>query len=222
MISLYATLCQTAYLPIDKAIDRYAALGYKAEVLAQNNQLEQIYRLEKNSELIIVLAGTNQLGDWRTNIFAIPGCYVHPGYSEVATQLITPVRAAFTRSNLPKLKLIGHSKGGAIAALLGYYLWDLKPEGISFGAPRIGSPDFAASYDVNYTRVAFADDIISRLPLHSMGYRHCGKPVIIDNGAIIPWSEAQQRTPFWKLILRLRKSISIHFDYININESIGD
>jgi hypothetical protein len=217
-LQLYAELCRVAYEPPDIAIAIYTDLGYEAKVLAQPDVLEQVYVLRRGIELLIVLAGTDQLRDWLANGLSIPGWYVHPGYSEIASALIDAVRAEYKASGLRQLTLLGHSKGGAVAAVLADYLFDLTTNVITFGAPRIGSQSYANTYEhKRYTRVVHPLDIVARLPMHSLGYRHCGQPVVWDgalyDGHITAWTKAQQLHPTIKLLLNPIATIKAHFSY---------
>jgi pimeloyl-ACP methyl ester carboxylesterase len=217
-LQLYAELCRIAYESPDIAIAVYTDLGYKAKVLAQPAPLEQVYVLRHGTELLIVLAGTDQLRDWIANGLSIPGWYVHPGYSEIASALIDSVRAEYKASGLQQLTLLGHSKGGAVAAVLADYLFDLTTNVVTFGAPRIGSQSYANTYEhKRYTRVVHPLDIVARLPMHLLGYRHCGQPVVWNgetyDSHISAWTKAQRLHPTIKLLLNPFATIKAHFSY---------
>lgn len=217
-LQLYAELCRIAYESPDIAIANYQDLGYEAKVLAQPAPLEQVYVLRRGLEMLFLFAGTDQLRDWIANCLAIPGWYVHPGYSEIASAMIDSVRTEYKSSGAKHLTLVGHSKGGAVAAVLGDYLSDLPVTIVSFGAPRIGSTSYAATYEhKRYTRVVNPIDVVARLPLHSMGYRHCGQPVVWDGNLydahIAAWTKAQKLHPTIKLLLDPIATIKAHFSY---------
>jgi hypothetical protein len=210
-----AQLCYIAYKP--GAIAAFEALGYAAEVLGQSSPIEQVYLLRLNDELTFVICGSNDMGDWWCNFSAPPKAFLHVGYSQAATEMLEPVKRAIISSGCSKVRFIGHSKGGAVAAILGYYLGYLNPEVVSFGAPRIGNVRLAQIYRPRYTRVVNAWDIVARLPSHSMGYRHCGDPVVLDGGKFVEgvaaWETAQRNYPTALLMLRLWRSVMAHFSY---------
>lgn len=217
-LQLYAHLCHLAYQSPDIAIAAYTDLGYQAKVLEQPSPLEQVYALRIGPHLLIILAGTDQLQDWLANLLAIPGWYVHSGYSAMASALIDSVREEMILSGAKHLTLLGHSKGGAVAAVLADYLFDLPVHVVSFGAPRIGSQSFADTYDHRrYLRVVHPQDLVARLPLKWMRYRHCGQPVVWDGADyddhIAAWSEAQAVYPTLKLCLSPVSAIKAHFSY---------
>jgi hypothetical protein len=217
-LQLYAELCRIAYESPDIAISTYFELGYQAKVLAQPAPLEQVYVLRRGIELLIVIAGTDQLRDWIANGLSIPGWYVHPGYSEIASALIDSVRAELKESGLKTLTILGHSKGGAVAAVLGDYLFDLPINIVSFGAPRIGSQSYANTYQhERYVRVVHPFDIVAHLPLGILGYRHCGKAVVWDgtdyDWDIAAWQAVKRSHSLIKLLLSPIKSLKAHFSY---------
>jgi Lipase (class 3) len=210
----YAKLCYLAYQPESRAIVAYKSIGWDAELLMQSSPIERVYVLKSPAEILFVICGSNDLGDWLCNLSARPNALMHPGYSYAAKRLTGPIRAiADDRS----VKILGHSKGGAVAGALGYYLAGMNPEIISFGSPRIGNQKLADTYKSQYLRVVNPWDIVARLPLHCMGYRHCGSPIVWDEAAFVEgaeaWEEAQRAYPISLLIFRLIKSLMAHFSY---------
>jgi predicted lipase len=66
------------------------------------------------------------------------------------------------------LLITGHSKGGALAQLAGWWLRHLQPKIVTFGAPRVGDATFAATWDrrnLDCTNYANTYDVIPCLPL---------------------------------------------------------
>jgi hypothetical protein len=210
----YAKLCHLAYQPESKAIAAYKLLSWSAELLVQSSPIERIYILRSPTEILFVICGSNDLGDWLCNLSAQPNALVHPGYSYTAKHLILPIKAAIDR---PIVKILGHSKGGAVAAVLGQYLFKLQPEITSFGAPRIGNQKFAETYQAQYRRVVHAWDIVARLPFHWMGYRHGGDPLLWDGKNFVQgveaWKETQRLYSTATLMVRPWRSVMAHFSY---------
>lgn len=85
-----------------------------------------------------------------------------------------------------RLELVGHSLGGAVAALAGLDFkgrgWDVRVT--TFGEPKVGNAALAAFFDrkfdgEGYRRVTHLDDPVPLVPLASMGYRQHGHEVFI-------------------------------------------
>lgn len=218
LLTEYASLCGIAYETVDMALSTYKGKGYEVKVLNQPLKLEQVYSLRKDGKLYIVITGTNQLRDWMINFLAIPGQYLHSGYAAIATALINPVLAEYQLSGADEVIILGHSKGGGVAAILGHYVGHLPVSVVTYGAPRIASIDYAATYPSEiYTRVVHAHDLIARLPAQFTGYRYCGKPVVWDGTkydvTLKAWIDAQKDYPTWTLILNLSRSFKSHMGY---------
>jgi hypothetical protein len=217
LLKEYAVLCGIAYEPLNKALSSYIDKGYKATTLTQPLELEQVFSLRKGTQLIIIITGTNQIRDWLINILAIPGSYLHTGYSTIATALISPVTEEYIMGKVEKVTILGHSKGGGVAAILGYYLAHLPIEVVTYGAPRIASEAFALIYpNEKYERVVHPHDIVARLPSH-IGYRHCGKPVVWNGieytDSLKAWIDAQKNHPTIELFIRAYRSYKAHISY---------
>lgn len=108
-----------------------------------------------------------------------------------------------TREKYPdyKLKLVGHSLGGAVAALAGLEMsgrgWD--PEVTTFGEPRVGNDAFVGFLDEafnlstnvsgserRFRRVTHVDDPVPLLPLEEWGYKMHASEVYISNTVLPP------------------------------------
>ena len=129
------------------------------------------------------------LQDWLNDLDAkpisapsyFPGC-VHSGFYNAFTNLYkdveNEVRARQGAAAPPgkPLFITGHSKGGAVAALMAYYLAQ-QPVAvapaitvITFAAARPGDAAFAAGYAINHTRYEYKNDIVPHLPPSQDGF----------------------------------------------------
>lgn len=131
--------------------------------------------------LVIALRGTTPvLEDWKNNFQGelVP----YPGGGRVHSGFLSSVRhvqGPLTKKALEllpaqkpeKLYLTGHSKGGAMAALLAALLSSMTsplfpaPAVVTFGAPRTGDQEYAESYPCPLTRLESCRDIVPHLPL---------------------------------------------------------
>lgn len=97
----------------------------------------------------------------------------------------------------PNVLTIGHSLGGALATLAAldvqYNFPDMDIGSVTFGSPRVGNSEFAASYNrrvPNTTRVVNDKDLVQFLPLETFGYKHIGKLKLIGSNNLGVITEA--------------------------------
>ena len=135
------------------------------------------------------------------------GCTVHTGFytSWLNTRrLIMPVLAdAVSRHPDYNVTLVGHSLGGAVAALAGLDLvargWD--PRVTTFGEPRIGNAALAAylnaRFDISpshpssnkFRRITHVDDPVPQLPLAEWDFATHSEEIFISKRELPPAKE---------------------------------
>lgn len=143
------------------------------------------------------LAGVMWHGKWCAK--------VHTGFNEdweaLAERTVSLVNDLLR--NRPELKVLvtGHSLGGALAeiAAMEFVSNHIPVESvITFGKPRVGNHEWASLYDAalgwKTFRLVNANDIVTRLPLWCMGYRHAGQEVFL-----LPFAGWVLNPPLWKI-----------------------
>lgn len=140
-------------------------------------------------------------------------CTVHTGFYrswKVASDAILPdLEEAVASHPNYDLTLVGHSLGGAVAALAGldFVARGWKPTVTTFGEPRLGNRAFNQYLDqrfslagspadssidasndqsLQYRRVTHADDPVPLLPLTEWGYRMHAGEIFISKAALSP------------------------------------
>ena len=131
-----------------------------------------------------------------------PNCTVHMGFwtSWQNTRPLVLPHLEGLRGRYPayEVHLVGHSLGGAVAALAGLELegrgW--RATVTTFGEPRIGNAalrDFidgmfgqVGSGEGGYRRLTHVGDPVPQLPLEEWGYRQHAGEVFISKGALQP------------------------------------
>ncbi len=115
---------------------------------------------------------------------------VHRGFKRALDKVWEQTLAAIMqlRDTDQPIWFTGHSLGAALATLaVGRTMdADLPVQGIyTFGQPRVGGNDFATWYDKSVRPRAFRcvnnNDMVTRVPLRNMGYRHVGTFVYFDS-----------------------------------------
>ncbi len=115
------------------------------------------------------------------------GGLVHTGFADALAQVRPELDAEVAAMGCPIL-FTGHSLGAALATLAAN-LYGRGAAGsmlYTFGSPRVGNSDFAATFgSVDVKRYVDCSDVVTRVPLPEMGYAHVGTPLYIDRDGSI-------------------------------------
>ncbi|MBF0400742.1 MAG: lipase family protein [Magnetococcales bacterium] len=144
----------------------------------------------------IVFRGTDEAADWADNLniskTAAGQGYVHKGFSDALDGVWWSVMDEIYAQETRHLHLVGHSLGGALAALAAsrclfgpmdnnVHLW-------TFGQPRCGDKTWAdwmnERFGQRYVRVFNAGDIVPHLPT-VLRFRHAGSEVFFDEDGCV-------------------------------------
>jgi len=152
----------------------------------------QCFLRRDNDTLWIVFRGTDSLMGWVSNLTfcqkTIPygnsesSIRVHTGFlNSYKTPDVRDKILESITDNTNYVKITGHSRGAALAILcavdIQYNFPNRDIEVVLFGSPRVGNKAFVQSYNkrVDKTvRVENSNDIVTKLPLALMDYRHVG------------------------------------------------
>ena len=162
-----------------------------------NRKGTQAYLTGNDDMLILAFRGTEQkLEDWMTDakmkLTDGPGGKVHRGFHRALKNVWQDIRKALDefRGKGQSIWITGHSLGAALATLAAATLGDDKEDipvnGIyTFGQPRVGDRTFARNYNQDFGEIAFRfvnnNDVVTRVPPRTFGYRHVGRFLYIDS-----------------------------------------
>ncbi|KAI4128104.1 MAG: hypothetical protein LQ338_002889 [Usnochroma carphineum] len=139
------------------------------------------------------------------------GCMVHAGFMaawrHTRPQTLRTLKGLIDRYPEYRLTLVGHSLGGAVAALasLDFHAKGWNPQVTTFGEPRIGNQALMTYIDTafsnqtrqnasdGYRKVTHADDPVPLLPLSEWGYRMHGEEIYISKPELPPDKEDLRR-----------------------------
>lgn len=142
---------------------------------------------ERADAVVLAFAGTD-LGVWETVAtdadFKADNDDVHAGFHKAANAVMDKVDAAIelSRQRGKPLFIAGHSLGAAIGILAARHAAEARnhpPRAVyGFGTPRVGGATFQKGYDallgdVTYRHV-HGRDLVARVPMSFLGYRHVG------------------------------------------------
>lgn len=162
----------------------------------------------KGDIVYIAFRGTDSIKDFLNNArsrkkkIKIIG-HVHNGFYQATTKAIHKTISYLQQHHGKKVYFTGHSLGGAIATIMFAYLsnmmkFDLNSFCCTFGAPRVfsrkASMALSKTYNDRLYRFVYDLDIVPRLPLRLMNYRHFGNLYFIDKKKFL-----------WKNISQIRK-----------------
>ena len=145
---------------------------------------------------ILACRGTESIPDWGSNLVAghVPYAVVegenygevHDGFYEIYESMSADVIQAFKQGPMSReIFISGHSLGGALATLAVPDVQinsglDVPIKSYTFASPRVGSPQFAETYNTNGVptyRFANSDDLVPEVPPSLLGkhdFAHVG------------------------------------------------
>jgi len=149
----------------------------------------QAYRFMNKEDLVIACRGTqpSEFNDIKADLNAVPVVAetvsrVHKGFKAEVDELWPMVCDDMVRTqNLDKqVWFCGHSLGAAMATIMAsrcfHYASVPNPvELYTYGSPRVGWKKYCNSLGVVHHRWVNNNDIVTRVPLAIMGYRHHGE-----------------------------------------------
>lgn len=111
---------------------------------------------------------------------ACEGCAVHSGFHDTWRSVAPAVAAEIADLGCARLEILGHSLGGAMAALAAYELAATIDVArvYTYGQPRVGNAAWAAAFaalELDYARVVLYKDAVPHLPMDDMfweGWTH--------------------------------------------------
>jgi triacylglycerol lipase len=202
---LFARLAGIAYLDNVNAVVQAKEYGF-TDVEFYDRGGAQAFRFENAEDIVIACRGTEpkQLNDVKADLRAVPVMAetvgrVHLGFKAEVDDLWPMVKEDLTASNTKKVWFCGHSLGAAMATIMSarcnvdHTMPDIE-EIYTYGSPRVGWSKYVQSLDVVHHRWVNNNDIVTRVPLSIMGYRHHGTEHYMNSYGNIRPLTSWQRT----------------------------
>jgi triacylglycerol lipase len=151
---------------------------------------------ERADAVILAFAGTDP-GIWQnlaTDFNPLPqmGSDIHEGFRLAAAAAQPEIERAvgLCRQSGKPFFITGHSLGAALAGLAAQMAFadGMPPRAVyGYGMPRVGGVRFEASYDAQLGaltyRLVHGIDLVARVPMSSIGFRHVGRVLQCAAGA---------------------------------------
>jgi len=159
-----------------------------------DNNGSQAYVLWNDAEFIIAFRGTepseikdivSDLKFWKRP--AWEGGKVHTGFSTYVDEIWDQIKRILFEHGInkktgktKKVYVTGHSLGGAAATIATSRLGTFARGCFTFGAPRAGNKAFTKTIKCPVWRFRNQRDLVTRVPMALMGFKHVGKLCYID------------------------------------------
>lgn len=185
---LFAKLAKIAYCNKKDATSQAKKLGFTT-IEYYDRDGAQAYRFMNKEDLVIACRGTEptEFNDIKADLNAVPVMAetvsrVHKGFKAEVDELWPMILEDIDRKQNQKKKLwfCGHSLGAAMATIMASrcHLYEGIPtveELYTYGSPRVGWKGYCKSLGVVHHRWRNNNDIVTKVPLAIMGYRHDGE-----------------------------------------------
>ena len=203
---LFAELASIAYQDQESASKLARKLGFTTTELYDRDGA-QTYRFQNAKDCVIVCRGTEptEWNDIKADLDAVPVMSetvsrVHKGFKTEVDDLWPMVVEDVRALKNQKLWFAGHSLGAAMATIMAsrcFYDDSLvDPQQLyTYGSPRVGWPKNVKTMAEDHHRWVNNNDIVTKVPLAIMGYRHDGTEHYIDSEGDIDQETGLAR--FW-------------------------
>lgn len=179
-----AKLAALAYFDGKEAKEAVKSLGYTYHKFFENDGA-QCHVAYNKEEYVIAFRGTepDELSDVLADLNAWPAGamthgLVHSGFKGELDKLWNPIMRHWGKGHTKKkLYITGHSLGAAMATIACSRLEEeVKVEQLTtFGSPRVGTRKFVKNIETKHMRFVNNNDIVTKVPLFIMGYKHHGE-----------------------------------------------
>ena len=184
---LFAKLASIAYSDDVKQVKKdVKKLGF-TEIEFYNNGGAQAYRFMNKEDIVIACRGTQptEFNDIKADLKAAPVLAetvgrVHRGFKTEVDELWPMIKEDLIAvGKTRKAWFTGHSLGAAMTTIMASRCENdtTMPnieEVYTYGSPRVGWPKFVHSLCCKHHRWVNNNDIVTRVPLAIMGYKHDG------------------------------------------------
>lgn len=190
MAWILAIMSKLAYIPFERQAEELARLRFhllsgEFELIDTFNVADtQAFLAKHDAYAVLAFRGTQieAMGDIRTDIQvryrSTRVGKIHSGFNMAYDDVAELVAGCIGRLDGCPLYITGHSLGGALATIATQRLEQVFTDQIAacytFGSPRVGNDDYDKSIKASIYRVVNSIDIVTLIPLLTMGYTHIG------------------------------------------------
>ena len=178
-----AQLAELAYKDGKPAKAESKALGYTGHKFFEEDGAQCHAFLDKET-VVLAFRGTepDELSDVLADLNAIPrGAmthgWVHSGFRGELDKIWDVIVECLGKHEQKKVFITGHSLGAAMATLATSRIEEFRTveQLTTFGSPRVGTRKFVKNISTPHYRFVNNNDIVTKVPLFIMGYKHHGE-----------------------------------------------
>lgn len=176
-----AQMAANAYLDGKEAKAIFRGMGYTHKFFDVDGA--QCHAVWNKTEYILCFRGTepDELSDILADLNAWPrGAMthglVHSGFVKECNKLWEQLVVHRSKHTKKSFYITGHSLGAAMATIACSRFEEKEPVEMltTFGSPRVGTRKFVKNITTPHTRVVNNNDVVTKVPLWLMGYKHHG------------------------------------------------
>ena len=193
-----AVLSGVAYKEPEDANKTFEKYGFQNHRFI-DKEGAQCYIIWNDTDAVVCFRGTEpkEMSDVKADLNAIQrkGLHnkgdVHAGFQGEINKVWDDLNFTVADIQDRNIYITGHSLGGAMATICAKRLSE-ELDAVcclyTFGSPRVGNKKWCKSLQVPHYRFQNNNDIVCRMPLWIMGYRHHGKNMYINyKGKIVKY-----------------------------------
>ena len=206
-----AIMAEMAYLDGKEVKAKTKQYGIKGHKFFDHDGA-QCHAFWNDEEYVLAFRGTepDELTDLLADLNAIPrGAMthglVHSGFRSELDKLWDDIVKHHGKGHQKKnIYITGHSLGAAMATIATSRFEEVQrvEQLTTFGSPRVGTRKFVKNIETKHMRFVNNNDIVTKVPLVTMGYKHHGTLQYINFYGNIrkltPWQMVKDKWRGWK------------------------